>query len=315
MKKIFLLGMFLLISDHAVDAHETYYQEFKTFSTERKTIFDQHADAGMSAIQRDIENYKELSQFQRLVRFIFFLFDVVVITPKTMPTLYSYIDTMCKTQDIQTPTIFITRQMGFFNAAAQKLLMSSGAIIIGQDIICEASDDELEAIVAHEIGHIKHNHVNKSFAIAIGSVFLSHYLVSKIMYKHPYLASALLISGPTLFIRLFIGKRFEQEADEFAYKNMGKGNGLIKFFERLLHMEKERNDEFDATHTYLEDSRKELALLDYSELKLRYCMHKAGKIFSDAFKWFYYNTPYGAHPSPQDRIKTIQEYLAATETE
>ena len=46
------------------------------------------------------------------------------------------------------PTVFITRKENFFNACAAKVLTSSGGIVIGQDLIVESSEKELEAIVA-----------------------------------------------------------------------------------------------------------------------------------------------------------------------
>lgn len=44
-------------------------------------------------------------------------------------------------------------------------------------------------------------------------------------------------------------------------------------------------------------------------LMLRYYVAKTGHVIGNGFKWLYHNTPLGAHPSPEARIKYTQEYL------
>jgi Zn-dependent protease with chaperone function len=307
---LYLASLFFMSS--ALNAHDLYYQEFKAFTAmpDYKIIFDKDAHQGMSGIQQDIENCKALSPFQRLVRSIFFTLDVVVITPETMPLLYSYVDTMCKKHALKTPTIFITRKKNIFNAMAQKLLISSGAIVIGQKLLKELSDQELEAVVAHEIGHIRYNHVNKGIAICIASHYACIKLLQHMMPDsgHPMLS---FISG-SLLASLIINKRFEKEADKFAYKEMGKGAGLIGFFECIQEKTCQREQDFISTCACLEHSKQRIYFIDYLKLKGYYYWEKLGQSLLDGYKWIYYNTFYGPHPSPEARIETIKEYLDTT---
>lgn len=186
--KITQLPFYTLIFTSLMQAETSqniYIEELTAFKTspDYQLIFNEDANPILQGIERDIENCQHLSWLQRLIRSTFLSQDVIVVTPKTMPKLYSYIETLCKTSEIKTPIVFLTREKGFFNAAAQKLLMSTGAIIIGQKLLLETSDKELESVIAHEMGHIKYNHVNKSMAINflafLGSWAGSYYLLSK----------------------------------------------------------------------------------------------------------------------------------------
>src|SRR5579871_6783746 len=100
----------LLIASHCMVSagnHGVYYNELKAFkkAPATKEMFDEWADSGLAKIQRDIITYKNLTFFQRAVRSLFFMFDVVVATPETLPRLYEYVDGICKKAQIETPTI------------------------------------------------------------------------------------------------------------------------------------------------------------------------------------------------------------------
>src|SRR5579871_6779257 len=105
---LFLSGLFAIISiTIAADApHGRYYAELESFkkASESRLMFDEDAHQGLAKIQRDIITYKNLTSFQRFVRSIFFALDVVMVTPETMPLLYTYIDDICKKTCIATPS-------------------------------------------------------------------------------------------------------------------------------------------------------------------------------------------------------------------
>lgn len=307
----------LSFASYAKSTHE-YRQEFENFknSPRYEAIFNENAPRGMSNLQARIETGKELSVFQRFVRNIFFLLEPVTINATTMPKLYSYADTICKNQHITTPTIFITRDItakqGMFNAMAQKLLMSSGAIVIGQKMLLEASDAELEAVIAHELGHITYNHVNKQILLAYISIIPARFLINwfadgkkwsdfeKAFYSG-FLASK--ISS------LIIGKRFEKQADEFAYKVVGKGEGCIELFEDLKNRKQNYDDYYTKTYEILQESKKDLDLFDTVYLTTSYYLKNLNHEINNLYIWLYHNTPMGAHPSPEARIQAVKDYL------
>ena len=270
------------------------------------------AHSGLSAIHRDILIDKELSLFQRIIRGLFLIFDVVIVTPETMPKLYAYVDGICDKAQIATPTIFVPRHKDLFNAFAQKLLVSTGGILIGQKILRDLSDDAIEGVVAHEIGHIKHNHVNKMIAIGVVNnvvyAALITYLAAKGQLSDSKRSFLWIVSY--LLPSIIINKRFEKEADEFACKENGKSDGLIEFFELLLKKDQLREEEFIAIYELLQQNKSKLSLLDNTTLALRYYIAKTGHLCGKAYKYVYHNTFYGAHPSNEARIAAAKKYLA-----
>jgi Zn-dependent protease with chaperone function len=332
MSNFFLSLVFAISSNVAIlaDNHGVYYSELEAFkeASETKLMFDEDAHQGLAEIQRDMLVCQNLTSFQRFVRSAFLGLDVVIVTPETMPRLYEYIDGICKKAGIQTPTIFITRKDGFFNAAAQKLLMSSGGIIIGQKLMKEVSDDALEAIVAHEIGHIKHNHINKGLALFVAQIVACLALVKilDIQPPHPesfdnphsftieiykYQAKLFGLMHLLSYIpSLIINKRFEKEADAFAYEANGKGQGLIEMFELLIKKDELREEEFTTIYELLQKNKAFLTSNDYYGLLMRYYLARTGQSINNFYKKIYYETFVGAHPSPQARIAAVKEYLA-----
>ena len=311
--KIVLSG--LLVTSHVMvfaGNHGVYYSELKAYKKDpaTKEMFDEWAHSGLAKIQRDINTHKNLTFFQRFIRSAFLGLDVILVAPETLPKLYEYVDGICHKADIATPTIFVTRHDGFFNAAAQKLFASTGGIIVGQKLMHEVSDESLEAIIAHEIGHIKHNHVNKMMALGLVDWMVYFALVkllsedgriSKPRELFAWIASS--FTSP-----LIINKRFEKEADLFACDN-GKAQGIVEFFELMLEKEQLREEEFVAIAELLQKNRSDLSLWSNMILGLRYSMAKFGHNFGTAFKYIYHNTFLGAHPSPEARIAAAQKYL------
>jgi Zn-dependent protease with chaperone function len=327
-----LLAIHCLMGAEDTSNHGRYYAELQALkeSHDTKIMFDKDAHQGLATIERDIITRKNLTQFQRFTRGLFLLLDAVLVTPETMPLLYEYVDGICKKANITTPTIFITRQDWFFNAFAQKLLMSTGGIMIGQKLMKEVSDETLEAVVAHEVGHIEHNHVNKMLALSLlleWPIYLylmaelrkcvaNNESIQKFVSKNGmndfftwYCMYSIASTISSLVPALIINKRFEKEADAFACEN-GKAKGIIEFFALLLEKDQLREEEFVTVYDLLQKNKSELSFLDYYRLMLRYYLAQGGHMYIKAFKTLYHETFWGAHPSPEARIKAAQDYLA-----
>lgn len=154
---LILCGGFIAHSNALAD--NEYWQEFKAFKENPaySLVFDKEASVWTRILSKDIHNAKHIGYWGRLVRPLIVGTHGIIVTEQTMPALYGYIDTLCKNNGIETPIVVVRWYKGFLNAAAQKLLTASGAIIIGQDLLKECSKETVEGVLAHEIGHIKHN--------------------------------------------------------------------------------------------------------------------------------------------------------------
>lgn len=313
MKKLsflYLCMITLCISTYQTQAHTYIYrQELEEcmHSPKYKAIFNKDMPESIKCLQRNIEIYKKVGFWERLIKCVFISLDVMLVTPESLPKLYAYIEGICKQEDMKVPTIFITRKKNFFNAAAQKLLTSSGAIVIGKRIILETSDEELEAIVAHEIGHIKYNHVNKQLFTQLATFLTSYFIMDTYFHSPNKLDYSLLAA--IVMPMILINKSHEKEADRFAYEN-NKAHGIIKFFTNLQEKEKAQDNEFNRTYDLIQNAQQDVSLYDYYlHLIPAYYLAKCGHILGKAFKWIYWNTPVGPHPSNKSRIIIAEKYL------
>lgn len=310
-----------LICVSMVSAENIYQEELKAFETSEKykVVFSEDAPLGLPSINRDIQNYKALTPVQRMLRFIFFFFQPIVVNTETMPVLYNYVDGLCKKNSIETPTVFISTGRGFFNAAASKMFMSSGAIIIGREIINETDSAELEAIIAHEIGHIKHNHVNKILAITFASYFgvtlLKKYLSTRQFFRtqaqaniHSIIDDYMTVWWSTVLTAFIINKSFEKEADLFACEH-GKAQGIADFFTLLQEKDHNKDVQFDQTSDLLVETKNKIGFTDRIQLNARYYLAKAWHGYNKANRWIYHYTPFGAHPAHEKRVEAALEYL------
>lgn len=300
-----------------------YLQELKTFkkSPEHEFMFNEDASPDLVSIQKSLEIYKDLTPLQRFARFMFLAVDPVIVTASTMPKLHAYVDNICKSAGIATPTIFITPDKhGFFNAVASKLFASAGGIIIGQKMIYEASQLELEAVIAHEIGHIKHNHVNKILALKFSCGFAA-FILSKMAiksycaltnkgeYPQEWVSFCLAFIAFGYGSNVIINKRFEKEADAFAFEN-GRAQGMADFFQLCLDRERKTDRDFDIIYGKLKDNQTKLDPSDYTDLMTQYYLAKGGHLINKFLMYIYHHTPLGGHPPHEERIQAAQDYLA-----
>ena len=91
------------------------------------------------------------------------------------PILYNMVNEIADKLEIVTPEILICKGELANAFASQSSSSSAGQITIGKDLIKDAefglSYDELKAIIAHELAHLKHQHVPKRINKAL-SIFL-----------------------------------------------------------------------------------------------------------------------------------------------
>lgn len=332
---VLLLNLLLVsVSNASDDQHGIYYAELQAFKKAKDTkfLFNEDAHPMLVDIQRDIATHKALNPIERLINVFFLTSDAILVTPDNLPLLYACVDEICKKGKAVMPAVFVTHKKSFFNAFAAKIAQSNGGIVIGQELLSKLSDDAIEAVLAHEIGHIKYNHVNKIYALQgacfIGALLLTQYCkpgfwkkvsfpkslseaeiyrfikglcILDIKFEAIYFVSSLMAA-------FVINKRFEKEADAFACQTIGKSSGLIEFFEYILRQDQLREEEFAVIHDMIEQSRADI-FEGYYEFMMRYYWAKAEHIIFEGYKRLYYNTFWGAHPALGLRIEAAKKHL------
>jgi STE24 endopeptidase len=124
-------------------------------------------------------------------------------------------------------------------------------IVLFDTLIQQLSEPELEAVLAHEIGHYKKRHIPKMLVSSAASLLLAFYLIA-LLAAQPWflrafgfepgkLAPALLLfsllSGIVTFwfspLFHLISRRFEYQADRYAAETMGEPRSLIGALRKL----------------------------------------------------------------------------------
>jgi STE24 endopeptidase len=122
-------------------------------------------------------------------------------------------------------------------------------ILLGDTLLDNFSEDEIETVIAHELGHYKRKHIIKNIVIGTVSSFLLFFLIAhlhkfsvewisysniKQVWTFPLMvlwASVIgLIQTP---ISNYISRKFEYEADEYAIKSTSKRDAFISTLEKL----------------------------------------------------------------------------------
>ena len=130
-------------------------------------------------------------------------------------------------------------------------------IVLFDTLVAQLTEPELEAVLAHEIGHYKKRHVFKLLAVFVAGVFVAFALIAWLAsqawfyrafgFEHhagfaaANVAPAMLLFGllaETLTFWLspvthFWSRRFEYEADTFARTIMGETQSLIQALRKL----------------------------------------------------------------------------------
>jgi len=160
----------------------------------------------------------------------------------------------------------------------------SKRILLGDTLLDNYTEDEIETVVAHELGHYKKKHIIKNIIIGTATSFLTLFLIA-LLYENsiglfgfnsiieidalPILSlwGALigLIQSPFGNI---LSRKFEYEADEYAVTSTGKPEPFISTLEKLT----EQNLGDKDPHPFVE--------------------------------WFFYS-----HPSIKNRINALKKFI------
>lgn len=164
-------------------------------------------------------------------------------------------------------------------------LGKSKRILLGDTLLDNYSHDEIETVVAHELGHYKKNHITKNIIIgtiaSFGTLFLIAYLYDislgwfgfssiKEIAALPILSIwAMLVGLVETPLTNILSRKFEYEADEYAISATGKPSAFISTLKKLT----DQNLADKSPHPFVE--------------------------------WFFYS-----HPSITRRIDAIKNYVS-----
>ena len=125
-------------------------------------------------------------------------------------------------------------------------------IILGDTLLEKFSEDEIEFVIAHEVGHFVHRHLLKGIAVNLASIFIGLYLVH-LAYQYVLLHAGIsdmlqleYLPYLGLFLFLFslvvmpltngVSRRFEFQADAFAVRAVSNPQAAVSTLEKLAEI-------------------------------------------------------------------------------
>jgi STE24 endopeptidase len=121
-------------------------------------------------------------------------------------------------------------------------------IIIADTLLENYSDDEIEAVLAHELGHHVHGHILKSILVQAVITFAGFYVAARVLHWYclqrgmrPYefadLPVLALVSAGLSFLLMPLlnawSRRNEREADRYAFKSIPSVGPFISSMDKL----------------------------------------------------------------------------------
>ncbi|MDE3057269.1 MAG: M48 family metallopeptidase [Bacteroidota bacterium] len=128
----------------------------------------------------------------------------------------------------------------------------SKRIILGDTLMQHFSNDEIETVFAHELGHYVHGHIRKGILVGTLSIFIGLYatsfLYSMSLNWFGFSSPAQLAALPllTLWLGIYslvtsplsnmLSRKYEFQADRYAIQRTGKKEAFISTMKKLAEM-------------------------------------------------------------------------------
>ena len=210
------------------------------------------------------------------------------ITPFDNEELKNKIDNLAGDAGIKVENIYkfdMSKNTKKANAALTGLGKTK-RIILGDTLIDNYSNEEIETVIAHELGHYKRKHIIKNMLIGTASSFLTLFLISYLYESSlqvfgfnsitqiaalPLLALwSMLVGVVQSPIGNILSRKYEYEADEYAVKETGLPDQFVNTLEKMT----DQNLGDREPHPFVE--------------------------------WFFYS-----HPSIKNRVNAIKSFAEA----
>lgn len=139
-------------------------------------------DDTIKALLDSVQNSKllaESTESKKLKQFMFGCFSpeaigkeftkksLVAVTEKQAPKLHAVIQSIADKLKMSKPFVFIAFDKNLVNALAFSLSSQASFILIGEQLLNTMNDEQIGAILSHELGHVYHNHTLKRLGLTL----------------------------------------------------------------------------------------------------------------------------------------------------
>ncbi len=168
------------------------------------------------------------------------------IAPEQAPELYAMVERLCQRADLPMPRLFVVPTPGA-NAFATGRDPEHAAVAVTQGIVNMLPPDELEAVIAHELSHVKNRDtLTQAVAATVAAAisYLAQILQFGLMFgggsrdrqgSNPLALLATVILAPlaATVIQMAISRTREFEADAGAARLTSNPRALARALQRL----------------------------------------------------------------------------------
>ncbi len=206
----------------------------------------------------------------------------ILLNEQQAPKLHAMIQLLADKMNIAKPVIFLSADEELYNAYASSLGKDLSLVVLGQKLLNKLCDKEIQAVLAHELAHIKHNHVLKLLGCS-GAMLVLIFVTWKLLqtcnvlkktdlfnidtfkqflFGSPY-GQLVLISFifGTLFtgIQLWLLRTLEKEADMESIKVTNDPQSFVNMIQKLEREVEDEKQMFEDEYAYLERKIDKLA--------------------------------------------------------
>ncbi len=241
----------------------------------------------------------------------------VVLHPDDAPRLHELVDELSQAMKIKKPMI-IYSDIGLFNAFATGLSSDNSCIVLCRGMLEKITTEAAFGVVAHEMGHIMHNHTKKKL-IAVCSMGVA---MTALFMQVVHAACAADKKGPAMLrgaaqcfsfgllcvgFELLYARRCEREADQAMGTYLrDKGRTMLQ---SMLNYEKNANHtDALAVADFMKTQRfRSLTAAQQLEFKTRLSQ---GKLWvNNNHNCRGLNALFSSHPSTQERLsRSLEEF-------
>ena len=251
--------------------------------------------------------------FGEVLFFLVFLFAVALVGPLLIQKFWqckplelgthrSRIESLCRSvnlgyRNILHWPIFEGR---IITAGVMGLIKRFRFILVTRALLDLLEPDEIDAVIAHEIGHVKHRHLLYYLFFFVGYMVISFSLLDLIVYALIYLDPTLqvfnrigfsavgltsltfglgIIAVFLIYFRFIFGffmRNFERQADAYVFTMFGRAESLINTLEKIAVSGRQSPDKPNWHHfsinqriDFLKKCDRDRSLIEKHKLKIR----------------------------------------------
>jgi STE24 endopeptidase len=138
------------------------------------------------------------------------------------------LEALCARHGVRCREVLLWRtDFNVGNAAVLGFIPQMRYILLSDLLLETMSDEQIEAVFAHEVGHIVHRHMNWYLVFIVALVLFSQWADRKLAFAGPYQDLVYIGSFLVKFLILFgfVSRRFERQADVFAARSIQASAG------------------------------------------------------------------------------------------